>query len=145
MMSELVKYQQKENGARKWRVESERNREMKKLRETWFVRVSFIITAFVIELVESIVMGSKRFIQITVRALERTLPSWFSRFTGRVRSKYQEFQEQAKVLEADQGDVPGWVLVVLMTTGLVTAVWAIAAPRLSTILRNSLDAMNGIR
>lgn len=43
------------------------------------------------------------------------------------------------------GDVPGWVLVVLMTTGLVTALWTIAAPRLSAILRNSLDAMNGIR
>jgi hypothetical protein len=43
------------------------------------------------------------------------------------------------------GDVPGWVLVVLMTTGLVTAIWTIAAPRLSAILRNSLDSMNGIR
>ena len=45
----------------------------------------------------------------------------------------------------DRGDVPGWVLVVLMTTGLVTAIWTIAAPRLSSILRNSLDAMNAIR
>ena len=48
-------------------------------------------------------------------------------------------------LSEDRGDVPGWVLVVLMTTGLVTAIWTIAAPRLSTILKNSLDAMNGIR
>jgi len=47
--------------------------------------------------------------------------------------------------DRERGDVPGWVLVVLMTTGLVTAIWTIAAPRLSTILRNSLDAMNGIR
>ena len=45
----------------------------------------------------------------------------------------------------ERGDVPGWVLVVLMTTGLVTAIWTIAAPRLSSILRNSLDAMNAIR
>ena len=45
----------------------------------------------------------------------------------------------------ERGDVPGWVLVVLMTTGLVTAIWTIAAPRLSAILRNSLDSMNGIR
>ena len=50
-----------------------------------------------------------------------------------------------KPLESEQGDVPGWVLVVLMTTGLVTAIWTIAAPRLSSILKNSLDAMNGIR
>lgn len=47
--------------------------------------------------------------------------------------------------ESERGDVPGWVLVVLMTTGLVTAIWTIAAPRLTTILRNSLDSMNGIR
>lgn len=48
-------------------------------------------------------------------------------------------------LQAERGDVPGWVLVVLMTTGLVTALWAIAAPRLSSILENSLDSMNSIR
>ena len=50
-----------------------------------------------------------------------------------------------KTMKDERGDVPGWVLVVLMTTGLVTAIWTIAAPRLSTILKNSLDAMNGIR
>lgn len=47
--------------------------------------------------------------------------------------------------DSERGDVPGWVLVVLMTTGLVTAIWTIAAPRLTAILRNSLDSMNGIR
>lgn len=50
-----------------------------------------------------------------------------------------------KVLKDERGDIPGWVLVVLMTTGLVTAIWTIAAPRLTAILRNSLDSMNGIR
>lgn len=49
-----------------------------------------------------------------------------------------------KALSDERGDVPGWVLVVLMTTGLVTALWTIAAPRLTAILKNSLDAMNGI-
>jgi hypothetical protein len=51
----------------------------------------------------------------------------------------------SRFLEDEKGDVPGWVLVVLMTTGLVTAIWTIAAPRLTAILRNSLDSMNGIR
>ena len=50
-----------------------------------------------------------------------------------------------KIMKDERGDVPGWVLVVLMTTGLVTAIWTIAAPRLSAILKNSLDAMNSIR
>lgn len=63
--------------------------------------------------------------------------------------KYEEksagHPEDDRFDDSERGDVPGWVLVVLMTTGLVTAIWTIAAPRLSTILRNSLDAMNGIR
>lgn len=47
--------------------------------------------------------------------------------------------------KSSRGDVPGWVLVVLMTTALVTGIWSIAAPKLTTILRNSLDAMGGIK
>lgn len=50
-----------------------------------------------------------------------------------------------KLIHDESGDVPGWVLVVLMTTGLVTAIWTIAQPRISSILRNSLDNMNNIR
>ena len=48
-------------------------------------------------------------------------------------------------MQGDRGDVPGWVLVVLMTTGLVTGIWTLAAPRIDSILRNSLDSMNSIR
>ena len=63
-------------------------------------------------------------------------------YKSKFAEKYREFM--AKDVD-ESGDVPGWVLLVLMTTGLVTAIWTIAAPRLSTILKNSLDAMNGIR
>ena len=45
----------------------------------------------------------------------------------------------------ERGDVPGWVLVVLMTTGLVTGIWTLAAPEIEQILRTSLSSMNGIR
>lgn len=50
-----------------------------------------------------------------------------------------------ELISSERGDVPGWVLVVLMTTGLVTGIWTLAAPRIDGILRNSLDSMNGIR
>lgn len=60
-------------------------------------------------------------------------------------SHIRETYPTTKSTGNDRGDVPGWVLVVLMTTGLVTAIWMIAAPRLTAILRNSLDSMNGIR
>ena len=64
-----------------------------------------------------------------------------------VMLKLEEWKKSRifQALNDERGDVPGWVLVVLMTTGLVTAIWTIAAPRLSAILRNSLDATNGIR
>ena len=64
------------------------------------------------------------------------------RLQQKLSRNYDQFFER---LKNDRGDVPGWVLVVLMTTGLVTAIWTIAAPRLSAILKNSLDSMNGIR
>jgi hypothetical protein len=63
-----------------------------------------------------------------------------------LRQKITTIQESFFArLKDERGDVPGWVLVVLMTTGLVTAIWTIAAPRLTAILKNSLDSMNGIR
>jgi hypothetical protein len=63
-----------------------------------------------------------------------------------LRRKLEDFHHNFySKLRDERGDVPGWVLVVLMTTGLVTALWTIAAPRLTAILKNSLDAMNGIR
>lgn len=49
------------------------------------------------------------------------------------------------LIKDEQGDVPGWVLVVLMTTGLVTAIWAIAKPYLTNILNNSLNSMNSVK
>lgn len=61
-----------------------------------------------------------------------------------VKRKLNESKFISEVRD-ERGDVPGWVLVVLMTTGLVTAIWTIASPRLSAILKNSLDSMNGIR
>jgi ribosomal protein L39E len=69
------------------------------------------------------------------------------RMQSRIAVSLNTFKKKKfmKLIKDERGDVPGWVLVVLMTTGLVTAIWTIAAPRLSAILKNSLDAMNGIR
>ncbi|NAZ87374.1 hypothetical protein [Kineococcus indalonis] len=43
----------------------------------------------------------------------------------------------------DRGDVPGWVLVTLMTAGLVVALWAVAGPRLQQVFTQSMDAVVG--
>lgn len=41
-----------------------------------------------------------------------------------------------------RGDVPGWVLVLLMTAGLVTVMWAIAGPKLTALLTSALDSVS---
>ncbi len=43
----------------------------------------------------------------------------------------------------DRGDVPGWVLVTVMTAGLVTALWLVAGPRLTAMLRTALAGVSG--
>ena len=39
----------------------------------------------------------------------------------------------------DRGDVPGWVLVTLMTAGLVLTLWAVAGPRLEEVFNDAMD------
>lgn len=43
----------------------------------------------------------------------------------------------------DRGDVPGWVLITVMTAGLVAALWAIAGPQLQTLIEDALKNSNG--
>lgn len=42
----------------------------------------------------------------------------------------------------DRGDVPGWVLVTIMTAGLVTAIWLIADDQLTAILERALGSVS---
>lgn len=41
----------------------------------------------------------------------------------------------------DRGDVPGWVLVSVMTAGLVTAIWLIADDQLTGVLDRALTSV----
>lgn len=41
----------------------------------------------------------------------------------------------------ERGDVPGWVLVTVMTAGLVAALWAVAGPELERMLRQALRSV----
>lgn len=49
----------------------------------------------------------------------------------------------ALAIEDDRGDVPGWVLITIMTAGLVTALWAVAGPQLSQLLTQALSSVTG--
>jgi hypothetical protein len=44
-----------------------------------------------------------------------------------------------RVISAERGDVPGWVLVTAMTVALVLAVWSIASEQITEIVRSAFD------
>jgi hypothetical protein len=40
---------------------------------------------------------------------------------------------------SDRGDVPGWVLITLMTAALVVVLWGLAAPALSSVFDQAMN------
>lgn len=51
----------------------------------------------------------------------------------RIRSRWRE----------ERGDVPGWVLITIMTAGIVAVLWTFAEPYLRDILQQALQAVVG--
>ena len=49
----------------------------------------------------------------------------------------------ASRLQDDRGDVPGWVLITLMTAGLVVIIWALAGPALSSVFQQAIEKVTG--
>jgi hypothetical protein len=43
----------------------------------------------------------------------------------------------------ERGDVPGWVLITLMTAGLVTILWALAADQLTALFTAAMTSVTG--
>jgi hypothetical protein len=41
----------------------------------------------------------------------------------------------------ERGDVPGWVLVTVMTAGLVAVIWGVADDQLRDLLRSALNSV----
>jgi hypothetical protein len=48
-----------------------------------------------------------------------------------------------KLAHDDDGDVPGWVLITLMTAGLVILIWALAGPALQGVFQQAIDRVTG--
>ena len=47
------------------------------------------------------------------------------------------------MLEDERGDVPGWVLITLMTAGLVVVIWALAGPALAGLFEQAISRVSG--
>ncbi len=50
---------------------------------------------------------------------------------------------RTQLFRDDRGDVPGWVLITLMTAGLVIVIWALAGPALQGVFQQAIDRVTG--
>lgn len=48
---------------------------------------------------------------------------------------------QAWAAEPERGDVPGWVLITIMTAGLVAALWLVAEPLLTSLFTSAVSSV----
>ena len=58
---------------------------------------------------------------------------------GTMRAMKSIRQILTDLVHDDEGDVPGWVLITLMTAGLVILIWALAGPALSGVFQQAID------
>ena len=50
----------------------------------------------------------------------------------------------ARAVNDDRGDVPGWVLICLMTAGIVIVLWGVAGPALTGVFQQAIDRVMGV-
>lgn len=60
------------------------------------------------------------------------------RLAARLRSAVRDFADD------ERGDVPGWVLITLMTAGLVVVIWAMAGPALADLFEQAIQRVSGL-
>ncbi len=53
-------------------------------------------------------------------------------------------KQKIKLLLDERGDVPGWVLITLMTAGLVVVIWSVAGPALRNLIDESMNRVSAI-
>lgn len=51
--------------------------------------------------------------------------------------------ERPEFKSLERGDVPGWVLITLMTAGLVVVIWSAAGPALSGVFEQAITRVTG--
>ncbi|WP_061960701.1 hypothetical protein [Demequina flava] len=44
---------------------------------------------------------------------------------------------------SDRGDVPGWVLITLMSAGIVAVLWAVAESSLTNLFNDAINSVTG--
>jgi len=67
-----------------------------------------------------------------------TSTTWAARATARLSAGVT-----ARLGDRERGDVPGWVLITLMTAGLVTLLWGVAGTELENLFTNAIRSVTG--
>lgn len=76
---------------------------------------------------------------LLLSATARALPVARARLAAVARrARWHPFASVRDAAQGDDGDVPGWVLVTLMTAGLVLAIWAVAGPALTNLFTTAI-------
>lgn len=52
---------------------------------------------------------------------------------------------RSRLHDPERGDVPGWVLVTLMTAGLVLAIYGVASPALQGVFTRAIESVAGLQ
>lgn len=50
---------------------------------------------------------------------------------------------QTRVTDRERGDVPGWVMITIMTAGIVVVLWGVAGPKLKDLFTTAMDSVKG--
>ena len=59
----------------------------------------------------------------------------------RVERRVDQRRQDKRRLD-ERGDVPGWVMITVMTVAIVGAIWAVADDQLTTMLTNALNSVS---
>lgn len=60
-----------------------------------------------------------------------------------IRAAHALHERIGDAAERERGDVPGWVLITIMTAGLVTVLWATAQDALTTLFSGAVNGVTG--
>jgi hypothetical protein len=58
-----------------------------------------------------------------------------------VATQYGSVQRRVRDDDSERGDVPGWVMVTVMTAGLVVAIFAIFKGRITSAISDAIDSV----
>jgi len=65
-----------------------------------------------------------------------------TRLAVRSRIAIDALPVRVRALRGERGDVPGWVLVAVMTAGLVTALWFVADGQFTSIFNRAITSVS---